>query len=372
MSIGYKFPKIETLSDVMPWVDDYFTVKKDQNDLTFINYNFMSPEVFPTVVDTGTAIRREFRGIAFGPDGKIISRPFQKFFNLGERSDMAYELNYMSVEKLDGSMIRPIHVGGDIRWGTKAGITDVALQAEAWVAGQRHYYDFVEKYKEFTPLFEFVSPDNKIVLEYPDTNLVLLALRHNTTGEYVPRFTLEGITNLHKIPLVRLSRYLPANVAGLEGEEGIVLYYPSGHMLKVKSEWYVRLHTAKELIDNPRRLTKMILNNELDDVLPQLDPLDQDRIKDYESSLGKALKDLGDTLDVMFEVMQQTYATKKLFATGPTSPALKKETRSGIFQLWDQKVSNGMEFWTQQLLRSTTKGKTYEAFVKEYKLPEVS
>ena len=85
--MGYDFPVINNYSDVEPFIDDCFIVK-EKNGVRFINYKNMSPETFPPVVDYGTAVRREFRGIAFDVEtGSVLSRPFHKFFNMNERPE---------------------------------------------------------------------------------------------------------------------------------------------------------------------------------------------------------------------------------------------------------------------------------------------
>ena len=51
-----------------------------------INYVVSTPETFATMNDIGDAIRRECRGMIFdGDTGIIISRPYHKFFNAGEK-----------------------------------------------------------------------------------------------------------------------------------------------------------------------------------------------------------------------------------------------------------------------------------------------
>ena len=90
--MNYEFPTITNFKDVEPYIDDNFSVK-DKEGVTYINYHSMMPAVFPPVPDdknhpdyTAAVMRREFRGIAFDTaTGAILSRPFHKFFNAGDR-----------------------------------------------------------------------------------------------------------------------------------------------------------------------------------------------------------------------------------------------------------------------------------------------
>lgn len=201
----YKFPEIRTINDVLPHIEgrEEFIVA-EREGYTVINYAVSMEDTFPPVnVAGGSAkmraersltnrMRRECRGLIFYPDGRIMSRPFHKFFNIGEREEtLPKNVNlthsHVIFEKLDGSMIRPLLVDGHIRWGTKMGITEVAMQAETFVAKNKKYTDFAAWCIEnnLTPCFEWCSLKQQIVIAYPEDKLVLLAVRHNITGEYL-------------------------------------------------------------------------------------------------------------------------------------------------------------------------------------------
>jgi RNA ligase len=90
--------------------------------------------------------------------------------------------------KLDGSFLSPFMVEGKVRFGTKMGLTDVALQAEPFIAAHPEYLAFSTWCIEngITPVFEYTAPDNRIVIHYDKPMLTLLACRHMITGEYLP------------------------------------------------------------------------------------------------------------------------------------------------------------------------------------------
>ena len=137
--LHYKFPKIETLDDVLPAIKgrDEFIVA-DRGDFIVCNYAVRTDTTFDLIgpEDRNGLIRRECRGIKFYPDGRIMSRPFHKFFNVNEMEETQQNqinLNnnnhpFMITKKLDGSMIHPVVMkSGSIRWATKMGITDVSM-----------------------------------------------------------------------------------------------------------------------------------------------------------------------------------------------------------------------------------------------------
>src|SRR5690242_11836962 len=72
-----------------------FVEKKTSEGYSFFNYTFMTRNTFP---DPSSApdddirycymLMRECRGICFDQEtGKVISRPFQKFFNVNEKEE---------------------------------------------------------------------------------------------------------------------------------------------------------------------------------------------------------------------------------------------------------------------------------------------
>jgi RNA ligase len=192
--MNYKFPEIHTIVDVLPHIEgrsEFIVAKREFGYV--VNYVVAMADTFDMTGpdDLGGAIRRECRGLKFAPNGKIAARPFHKFFNVGEREETQSYLIDLSqshtiMEKLDGSMIHPMMVDGYIRWMTKMGITTVSMQAEEFITKHTKYKDFAAWCIEnqMTPIFEWTSPFNQIVLPYEEECLTLLAVRDNITGEY--------------------------------------------------------------------------------------------------------------------------------------------------------------------------------------------
>lgn len=190
----YKFPEIRTLEDVLPHIKDReeFIVAEREFG-TVVNYMVSMPNTFDMEGpdDVGGAIRRECRGIKFDPVGNIAARPFHKFFNINEREETQTRFIDLTRPhrlevKADGSMIHPMLVDGNLRWMTKMGLSDVALQAEEFVVDNPKYIEFGLWCigEQLTPLFEWCSRKQRIVIDYPEDTLRLLAVRHNVTGEY--------------------------------------------------------------------------------------------------------------------------------------------------------------------------------------------
>lgn len=313
------FPRIEHIDDLLPHLDENFHVTK-KDGVTIVGYHSNSIDTFPVGDDLRSLMRREARGIAFSADGKIMSRPFHKFFNLGERWDMTPAMlpglyNSTPLEKLDGSMIRPFLVDGVFRMATKNGITDVAAQAEKWIGeNAQRKADYTKLFTlcidyGATPIFEWCSRYNKIVIDYPNPDLILIAIRDNVSGSYYLHQTVVETAKELNITHVNLyaQTFVDARdkaVASTE-DEGIVSILPDGQMIKVKSSWYVQLHRAKESVARERDVVSLILSQKLDDLKPLLSPEDLKKLNDYESIFWNRMSATADTAKVLVDICKQ-------------------------------------------------------------------
>jgi RNA ligase len=281
----YTFPTIRHIDDVLPHVEgreEFVVAERDFG--TVINYVVATADTFDMTDadDLGGAIRRECRGLIFDANGNLISRPFHKFFNINEREETQAHLldlntlfDHVVMEKMDGSMIRPVVVDGYLRLATKMGVTSVAMQAEEWLAKQSvEYKEWLWTCVEagITPIFEWVSPFNQIVLAYEKADLVLLACRRNVSGEYFMPNEHDGcpfsIVPQYGRVTGNLDSYIARQRGHPGGREGDIIRFVDGHMLKVKNDWYVRIHKTVERIVFDRNIVNLIINEEVDDVVP--------------------------------------------------------------------------------------------------------
>jgi RNA ligase len=368
MSLHYEFPQIVCLGDVLPYIEgkpEFIHVKKD--GYSVINYTHMSSDTFPTVInvdDVEARMLRECRGLVFGSDGKVISRRYQKFFNFGERSDTIVDLSksHVVLEKLDGSMISPILIDGGIRWISKMGITDTSMQAETFAADKPDYIDFAKHCigLEWTPIFEWCSRSQRIVLDYPVDKLVLTAVRRNHSGGYMSHGMMEYWTP-ESIPVVKSHDLSCASIEevaltirAIEGSEGVVIRFDDGHMVKVKSEWYVTQHRAKADISSERHAVKIILEGLLDDYLPILPPNDADNLKRFSSEVIADVLVFGMNVCNAKQKNERDDTSRKDYALNSVDDQFVK---TAVFALWDEPMDDFHEkvysFTKNYLLKCT-------------------
>ena len=174
-----------------------------------------------------------------------------------------------------------------IKFRTKMGCdTDVAKKIQKFIDSnelKENYMKFLSKWldKDHTPIFEFIAPDNKIVVEYKTGELILLAIRDVKTGEYISyEETLQEGNNFN-LPTVKnfdfgndIEKALE-NIQSLEGIEGFVLRFDDGRMFKVKTIWYREIHDSNLSQLAPGKMKeneiwKFILENKIDDVIVSL------------------------------------------------------------------------------------------------------
>ena len=249
----------------------------------------------------------EMRGLTFieyidssdasGPTDYERFIHLHKFFNHGEQGGFEGigESPIKSVQvKEDGSMIVPILWNGKIYCKTRGTFfSEQAEWANKILSENKQLEDFIRicYVDGWIPIFEFVSPFNQIVLLYDKAELRLLQIRDIYTGIY-------GELNAFPEPGVETSdRWQDDNGllalldhAKLETEmEGWVVEFENGHMVKIKTDWYVALHhLLTENLTRENEIISWVLNETLDDVLSQVP--DTDLRKNYALDIAKFLR----------------------------------------------------------------------------------
>jgi RNA ligase len=333
--MNYYFPEINHIDDVIPHIEDWQEFKVMEKDwYTVINYMVAFDETFSLVRDRShhnMKIRRECRGLIFDTEtGNLISRPYHKFFNVGEREETAvnkinlYE-SHVVLEKLDGSMIRPIPTKEGFRLATKAGVTDVAMNAEVFIADKPQYREFILAMFDggMTPIFEWCSRKNRIVVDYPEDRLILTGIRNTVNGIYITYYNMAELAEHWGIPIVKALSGLAVQDINLfvkqvrewDDGEGVVLRFDSGHMVKVKADDYVLRHKSKDAINQEKNVLQTILDDAVDDLLPLLTPEDAERVKAFQNAFWLAVDDLASEMADMYNAGNIMYPEKKDFAT---------------------------------------------------------
>lgn len=223
----------------------------------------------------------------------VLSRPLDRFYNVNDPNSKidlsSSDLTYY--EKLDGTMVALYWDEKYSRWYVS---TRAVPEADVVISDNLTFNDlFFKCFKanlnlfdtELTYVFELMTRHNRVVCEYQNECVTLLAVR--------TKFGKELDINLFKHLNVNLVEQL-----NIQGDiidfvksrdpfkyEGIVVCDGSFRRLKVKNpEWCIRSR-AKDLILTNRKIIKLILSDSVDDVYYLL-------VKEDQEKLDSILRDL--------------------------------------------------------------------------------
>jgi len=346
---------IQQYLDAIKGCDAFFVAEREH--FKIINYISMGNDVFPnpaSAPDAETAahwhLRRQCRGLIFDHHGNVISLPIHKFFNAMERDETqihCIDLNepHVILDKCDGSMVRPIPIGDDYRLGTKMGMTEVAMQAEVWVAQRPNYDEFIRLHLERgqTPIFEWCSRKQRIVIDYPVDRLVLIAIRDLATGQYKSYQQMLTYGAAYDVEVVRAydgtaenMRALVEETRVLQNQEGWIIRFDDGRMIKIKAEDYCIRHSAKDSIMMEKNTIGLMLTEKLDDIKPVLDNDTRSQLEKYETAFWKGISDSEKIWSTVNNSCRGIYGTdRKAFALSDMAKVMDGNLKSAIFRAWD-------------------------------------
>jgi T4 RnlA family RNA ligase len=215
----------------------YIDVKKHPEANLFI-YNYSQKAQYDRIWNEATM---SCRGLILDSDGKVIAKPFQKFFNLGEYEGQRIPNEPFEVyDKMDGSLGISYLCNDKWQIATRGSfISDQAVKATEMLY-EKYAPCLANMQPDITYLFEIIYPENRIVLDYgKEEKLVLLAMIDTASGKDLPLVDLgfpivqryDGLNDIEQLKKIQIDQ-----------REGFVLKYPDGYRLKIKFEEYVRLH----------------------------------------------------------------------------------------------------------------------------------
>lgn len=213
------------------------------------------------------------RGLFLDPQGEVVMRGFDKFFNIGENAETTLDkvlqrVEYpVRVESKENGFLGLVGVAKDttesdyrLRFFSKSGNTDYSkLVKKAWArvfpVTPENLLDAIAK-ENVTLAFEVIDTENdKHIIPYKENRLVLLHCIANsrtfqiTDPESVTRFFPDR-------PAYKVAQN-EQQLLDLLGEakssltsEGCVLYSSNGYMVKVKSDRYLKVKSIRSMVEN--------------------------------------------------------------------------------------------------------------------------
>lgn len=260
-------------------------IKEDDNYI-ILKYDMVN-------VDFSDEIVQQCRGIIFRKsDMACVCRPFYKFFNYQESNACTIDWASAKVQqKVDGSIVK-LWYDGEWKWSTNGVINafnaDISTISAVQTFGDLilaadNYGDikFDDLNKNYTYMFELVSPYTRVVIGYDSTHLYHIGTRNNQTGE---EYDIDlGIDKPKKYLLNSLEQCVKAveemNPDIVE-DEGFVVVDKYYNRVKIKSPKYFMYHN---LYNNgnltSKRIIEIVQLGEVDDVIKQFPVLSIDILK---------------------------------------------------------------------------------------------
>lgn len=260
----------------------------------------------------------DLRGITFvfNKDGSLWKRflMLPKFFNLNQIEETQYskikdkKIDHISVKE-DGSLIA-FMMTPDYKIFSKTirGFdNEQAIRSYQIIYKDEKIVNWIKDLilKEFTPLFEYVSWNNRIVLKYTKEELRFIGLRNNKTGKFVPSSRIIEILGMgvpqgiYVVPEVNSSLDKLIDLSKTEEDkEGWVVIFKDGLWIKVKTKWYFNLHGIRtENIFREDYVIKNYYKETLDDLVSQLNKDDDKDTLDFVNKVTSAIDNYSKYID---------------------------------------------------------------------------
>ena len=251
----------------------------------------------------------ECRGVIVDADYNVLYRPFGKFFNYEEIDDKSIIPGGAAIayEKIDGSLGIMYWID-DVPYIATRGsfVSDQAKHAtEILHTKYAREIDVIKHLRDiYTFLFEIVYPENRIVVDYGDTDdIFLLAILKTSNPE-------------DEIPIEFYSKYfntakcygvfedwlnIREQVSG-DNREGFVLRFDNGFRMKMKYEDYFRLHRLRSYLTK-KHIFEFLETGRLDELHEMISQLDEE----IQISVKNILEEFTDRFNEIEEEARSQY-----------------------------------------------------------------
>ena len=263
-------------------------------------------------------------------DGSVVSRTPEKFFNYHEYGNFDYHVpldkNWMPLTKHDGSLISTyLDSGGNIKLKSKYSLdSEQAIMAMEIFDEKEIRHDL----SIYTYNYEFVSPQNIIVLPYSKPKLHLLSIINNVTGVYIwVNSNSNDFVNSNELEAWVNEVY----TYDKELIEGYVMTSEDlGFRFKVKTNRYSSAHKLKDDVNSLKKLVGLVIEGDVDDMLLCQDIYHDNEFKNLLLARSELIKDkINDLYNEMEEfynkykdLSRKDYAIQLKLSSAPFGPTM--------------------------------------------------
>lgn len=301
-------------------IDEFGIKVKEYEDRLVLNYDQIdSPKFHPIV--------KECRALILSYDYKVLSRAFDRFFNLSEdpnakEIDISKALLY---EKVDGSIMPVYHDGTKWQVATRGTAFAEATSPrsertfrdifiEALGCDPDKAFSFLER--KFTVIFEMTSPETRVVKPYPEPRVYLIGIRNKETGEELP---LSVANDWPYIPGAKWFYPKSYRFASYDDvfksikelptlDEGYVVLGDNFYRIKIKNPSYLAIaHLRMNGVPSYKRIAWLVWHNDYDEYLSYF-PEDQSLFDPWIEARKKLMEDINANLHHMDIKVQKDFA----------------------------------------------------------------
>lgn len=355
-----KIEEVKSIEDVKVLVAQGFTDWKTVGDVSVKDVGFgwlFNYTARATFENRWNAFEQMSRGLIVSKDGsKVIARPFDKFWNWGERGRQTGAPLLYAMEKMDGSMGAVFWNPVNSRWQVSTRGSVDSEQAQ-WATRQLKNYDLSMLDRGLvspkTLIVEIVYPENRIVVDYQGkSGLFLLAVRDNDSGKYVDHDVLMNVAREAGFPVPTMYRPKDADalVSSLDSlsvnEEGFVAVFADGHRFKFKGGEYLKAHKVLSGI-NYSRTVQYVIDDDIEALLEIVPDEWLDEVKGWLAEIHEEIKSMEDLVESLVDEGEDMEAKEFVFM-------LKALDVEGLVFACAMKAFRGHEY-RQEILKSLKK-----------------
>ena len=219
-------------------------------------------------------ILRLCRGIVLDDEGKVWASPFPKFFNYEEHdvSELPHGQKIEITQQMDGSLLIVFRYEDKVVYSTRGSFYSDQAIAGGQLFRELYEEDWVQD--GLTYLFEYVGPDNRIVVDYEYDDLIHLGLINTQSGSDLPRDERFTCVSTYDVEggLFGHDLYSKLKSLNTSNEEGFVIRAISDGdspdwRCKIKFEDYCKLHKIVTGVSNKTIWENLRSNTSFDDIL---------------------------------------------------------------------------------------------------------
>lgn len=217
-------------------------------------YNYTAKTQYENLWEIATI---ECRGLIKDLEGNVIARPFKKFFNFDPLKHDIANKEYDVYTKFDGSL-GILYFYEDVPYIATRGSFDSPQALHATKLLHTKYAHAIPVLdRSLTYLFEIIYPENRIVVDYNTTDiLMLIGVIETKTGKDI-KLTYD-ITDKYGstycgFPIATCSEEKNPTVLynlNNKNKEGFVIRLRDGTRYKLKFQDYVTMHSLKACLTN--------------------------------------------------------------------------------------------------------------------------